>query len=66
MIPPNALKVRFQSYQGSPTIYYVWHDKYYWYWSALGNEGRADTIEAAMSQARIWIKDGLAGRQRVL
>jgi len=55
--PPEALKIDY-ILEGYSMPYYVWERKGEWYWSALGNSGKAQTQEQAQTAARRWIKTG--------
>lgn len=58
--PPNATPVTF----GKLGVYYVWADGKWWKWWAPGNSGIELSQEAAMTQARQWMRDGIKGRER--
>lgn len=59
--PSNALTVKFKALGGKLVRYRVWAKDNHYYWSANGNTGREETLEAAMRAAREYILMGVNG-----
>lgn len=62
IIPPKAEKIHFSAIGHERTDYYVWEGHVWWYWSALGNDGRAKTYRDACAAAKDWIKAPLSAK----
>jgi hypothetical protein len=59
--PANAMVIKFKALGGKLVRYRVWSKDKHYYWAALGNSGREETLEAAMRAAREYILMGVNG-----
>lgn len=64
--PAAAIKVTFRPLQGGQHNYRIWESGGKWFWYSMGNSGVEATQEAAMWQARNWIRDGVKSRTKVV
>lgn len=56
-VPAYVTPVSYRAINGKHGVYYVWWGGAKWYWSALGNDGSADSEEDARDAAKTWIRD---------
>ena len=59
--PANAMVIKFKALGGKLVRYRVWSKDKHYYWAALGNSGREETLGAAMRAAREYILMGVNG-----
>lgn len=58
-VPVEAEKITFSTIGNKKAEFLVWQHGQFWYWNALGNEGRANSRDEAAYYAKEWIKGRL-------